>query len=320
MEKGGSNVADGPASTARSYSFGPFVLVPDQQLLMEGQTPVRIGSRPLELLAALVERPGELVSKADLVSRAWPDTFVEESNLKVNIAALRRTLGEASGGARYIATVNGRGYRFVSPVLASGPGAPSGKVDWPPGRSHNLPVPPTRLIGRAEAVEAILHQLDLSRLVSIVGPGGIGKTRVALAVADRVLASCEHGVWFVDLARVDGPAFVPGAIAAAIGLRAHSADIPLALKAFLRGRELMLVLDNCEHLIDAVASCVETILADTARVRILATSREPLRLAGERLHRLPPLETPSGSAGLVAADALAFPAVELFVERAAGRC
>ncbi|MFK8254185.1 ATP-binding protein [Ancylobacter terrae] len=303
---------------ARSYAFGPFVLVPEQQLLMDGQRPVRIGSRSLELLAALVERPGELVSKAELVSRAWPDTFVEDSNLKVNIAALRRTLGDVPGGARYIATVNGRGYRFVSPVRAFGRGSAPERADEPPARSHNLPVPPTRLIGRAAAVEAVLHQFDLSRLVSLVGPGGIGKTRVALAAADRLLARCEHGVWFIDLARVDSPAFVPGAIAAAIDLNVHSADIPLALQAFLRDRELMLVLDNCEHLADAVASCVELLLAGAARLRVLATSREPLRLAGERVYRLPPLEAPPLSRDLAAADALAFPAVELFVERAAG--
>src|SRR5262245_32592297 len=104
------------ASTSRSFSFGAFVLLPEQQLLMKGKTPVRIGGRALDILVALVERAGELVSKDELLSRVWPDTFVEESNLKVNVATLRRTLGEAPGGTRYIATVNGRGYRFVSTV------------------------------------------------------------------------------------------------------------------------------------------------------------------------------------------------------------
>ncbi|NMN71339.1 winged helix-turn-helix domain-containing protein [Rhizobium sp. 57MFTsu3.2] len=299
-----------------SYSFGPSVLVPERQSLMRDQTAVRVGSRALEILVALIERPGEPVSKAELVSRAWPDTFVEESNLKVNVAALRRVLGDAPDGTQYIATVSGRGYQFVFPVDISGHSDAS--VIATSARKHNLPVSATRLVGRDPAIDAIGHALEGSRLVTIVGPGGVGKTRLALAIADRLTTAYEHGVWFVDLATVNDATLVPSSIATAIGLRVHSANIKAAIAAFAADRDFMLVLDNCEHVVEAVAACADAILAAAARVRILATSREPIRVLGEQIHRLPPLETPPEASGLSAAGALAFPAVELFVERAAG--
>lgn len=305
------------SSAQRSFAFGPFVLVPGQQLLMNGDAQVRIGSRALEILAALVERSGELVSKGELISRAWPDTFVEESNLKVNVAALRRTLGEGPGGERYIATVNGRGYRFVSPVKVSGPEVVTRGSGATPARPHNLPVANARVVGRSEAIEAVLARFEDTRLVTLVGAGGIGKTTVALAAAERAVGTVEHGVWFVDLAPLRDPAFIPGAVAAALGLTIHSANTYAALSAFLLGRRLILVIDNCEHLIDAAATFAERILADAAGVRILATSREPLRARGEWAYRLSPLETPPVSPDSRAADIMAFPAVELFVERAA---
>lgn len=301
-----------------SYSFGPFVLVPERQSLTRALTAVRVGSRALEILTALVERPGELVSKAELEARAWPDTYVEQSNLKVNIAALRRALGEAPDGTQYIATVSGRGYRFVAPVLLSGHGDLAVPNRPHAARPHNLPVSTSRLVGRGDAVEAVLRALEVSRLLTIVGPGGIGKTRLALAVADRLTEAYEHGVRFVDLAAVNDAALVPTSVAAAIGLRVHSANIEAAIAAFAADRELLLVLDNCEHLIKAVATCAQALLANAARVRILATSREPVRVAGEHVYRLPPLQTPPKASELSAAHALAFSAVELFVERAAG--
>ena len=283
---------------------------------MEGSKPVRIGSRALEILLALVERSGELVGKEELRARVWPETFVEESNLKVNVAALRRTLGDGRGGVRYIETVSGRGYRFVSPVQILGDDAATHNDAPARLRAHNLPIPATRVLGRGQASDAILSMCEGARLVTVVGAAGIGKTTVALAVAARMAETIEHDVRLVDLAPVTDSALVPSAIAAAIGLTVHSADERSALRMFLRDRRLMLVLDNCEHIIDAAAICVRDILAAAAGVRILATSREALRAEGEMVYRLPPLETPPDSHELMAAEALAFPAVELFVERA----
>ena len=303
----------------RSYSFGPFILVPERQSLTKAGTTVRIGSRALEILVALVERPGELVSKAQLVSRAWPDTFVEESNLKVTVAALRRVLGDAPGDAQYIATVSGRGYRFVSTVRLTweGDGSVPTTAGAAGGRGSNLPISTTHLVGRSDALTSVFQGLDGSRLLTIVGPGGIGKTRLALAAAEQLATAYEHGIWFVDLASVSDAALVPTSIATALGLRVHSANIETAIAAYAADREMLLILDNCEHLIEASAACAERLLATTSRVRIVATSREALRISEEQIYRLPPLETPPKGRDLSAAEALAFPAVELFVERAA---
>ncbi len=301
-----------------SYSFGPYVLVPDRQSLMRDHTAIRIGSRALEILTALIERPGELVGKAELVSRAWPNTFVEESNLKVNVAVLRRVLGDAPDGTPYIATVSGRGYRFVFPVSVCGQNGATVPAKSGDARAHNLPVSTTRLVGREHAVDAIRDAFEASRLLTIVGPGGVGKTRLALAIADRLTAAFEHGIWFVDLATVNDATLVPTSIATAVGLRVHSASIKAAIAAFAADREFMLVLDNCEHVIESVAACAEALLAAAAKVRILATSREPLRVRGEQVYRLPPLETPPEVSEISADKALAFSAVELFVERAVG--
>src|SRR5262249_46945195 len=147
-------------------------------------------------------------------------------------------------------------------------------------RNHNLPIATTRIFGRADAIEAIQRDFAASRLVSIIGAGGIGKTTVALAVAERALGSNRDGVWLVDLAPLKDPALAPNAIATAIGLAAHSADALATLCEYLRDRGMLLVFDSCEHIIEAAALCADRILAKAPDVRILATSREPLRIRG----------------------------------------
>ena len=173
----------------RAISFGPFRLLAAQRLLLEGDKPVRLGSRAFDILAALVERAGEVVGKEELIARAWPQTFVEEANLKIQVSALRRALGDGQGGNRYIVTVPGRGYNFVAPVdLEEQPAGLAGADDSRQPAPHNLPFAMTRMIGREEAVAALVSRLSRQRLVTIVGPGGIGKTTVALAVAERMIA------------------------------------------------------------------------------------------------------------------------------------
>ena len=153
------------------------------------------------------------------------------------------------------------------------------------------------------------------RLVTVVGPGGIGKTTVALAVAERMIASYEHGVWLVDLAPLGDPRLVPSAVATVLGLEIHTEDPLAVLVAALRDKRMLLLLDNCEHVIDAVASLAAAVLSGAPGVNILATSREPVGVAGECEYRLAPLGSPQPSSGLTAAEAAAFPAVQLFVER-----
>jgi predicted ATPase/DNA-binding winged helix-turn-helix (wHTH) protein len=302
--------------TEPEAAFGPFRLLSAQRLLLEGDEPVRLGSRALEILIALVERSGELVSKDELVARVWPNIFVEESNLKVQVAGLRRALGDRRGSNRYLVTIPGRGYRFVAPVrVLEGPGAAAPRNAAGPG--HHLPARVTRMIDRRGTLKALAAQLPHHRLITIVGPGGIGKTTVALAVAEGLIEACRDGIRFVDLAPIVDPLQVPQSCAAALGLEIGSENPIPGLVAALRDKQMLLVLDNCEHVIETAAALAIRILRHAPDVQILATSREPLRAEGEYVHRLAPLQVPRTLAGLTAAKALGFPAVQLFVERAA---
>src|SRR5437763_14380664 len=301
-----------------AISFGPFRLIAAQRLLLEGDKPVRLGSRAFDILAALVERAGEVVGKGELITRAWPRTFVEDANLKIQISALRRALGDGQGGRRYIATIPGRGYNFVAPVRFEKPSRASLPATIVSAAAHNLPLAATRMIGREEAVASLVSRLSRERLLTIVGAGGIGKTTVALAVAERMIADYEHGVWLADLSPLGDPRLVPSAVATVLGLEVRT-DNPLpGLVAGLRDKRMLLLLDNCEHVIDAAASLAAAVLSGVPRVNILATSREPLGVAGEREHHLGPLGSPPTSSGLTAAEAAAFPAVQLFVECVTG--
>jgi len=304
------------ATATRSFAFGGFVLVPGRQALTKDGAPIRLGGRALDLLTVLVNRAGELVSKRELLARVWPDTVVEEGCLKVHMAALRRALGDVPAPAVYIATVSGRGYQFIAPVRAGEPPAAALVASTSRDRHHNLPVRHASILGRTEAIDLFFGELVDARLLSIVGASGVGKTTVALAVAEQALGSFQDGVWLVDLASLKGPDALPNAIAATLGLPWAGNDAATRLCESLRGKVLMLVLDNCDHLIDAAADWAHRILAATTCVKILATSREPLQIAGERVRRLPGLETPPLSSRPSAAQALCFPAVQLFLERA----
>jgi predicted ATPase/DNA-binding winged helix-turn-helix (wHTH) protein len=297
-----------------AIAFGPFRLHPDRRLLLKGDKPVLIGTRALEILIALVEHAGELVTKDQLVSRAWPNSVVEESNLRAQVAVLRKALHGGETDEHYIAAVPGRGYRFVATTLRSG--SPRADVEAK-SRKNNLPVRLTRLIGRAEVISVLGLRLQRRRFVTIVGPGGIGKTTVALAIGDDTSASHEDGVWLHDLAPLADPCLVSSTLAATLGFRLTSHSPTEELIGLLRDRRMLLIFDNCEGMVEAAADLVEKILKNAPNVRILATSREPLRAESESVHRLSPLDTPPAVAGLTAASALSFPAVELFVERIA---
>jgi DNA-binding winged helix-turn-helix (wHTH) protein len=179
---------------ARFFSFGAFKLVPDQQRLLCGDVPVRLGTRALAILSVLVEHAGELISKQDLMSRVWPDTFVAESNLKVNIAALRKALDGDNPQLSHIATVSGRGYRFVALVIV---GELENSLESRRRvRVSNLPISTKHIFGRCEVIQQVMGQLSRCRFLTIVGPGGIGKTTVSTAVAESLLQAYEHGICF----------------------------------------------------------------------------------------------------------------------------
>ena len=304
------------ASSEREASFGPFRLLPAQHLLLEGERPVRLGSRALEILIALVERAGELISKGELMARVWPDVVVEEGNLKTHVAVIRRILGDGQPGRRYLATVPGRGYSFVAPVEFSQPIKPATLASAGAQRTHNLPALQTRTVGRDNTIGALVDQLPRRRLITMVGAGGIGKTTVAVGVAEALIAAYEHGIRFVDLSPLREPHLVPGALASALSLAVDTNNAAQGLITYLADKRMLLVLDSCEHVIEAAAAVAEQILGGTSAIHILATSREPMRAKGERVHRLLPLEFPLELSDLTASEALAFSSVQLFVERA----
>ncbi|WP_425258824.1 ATP-binding protein [Rubrivivax sp. RP6-9] len=304
--------------------FGPFTLLPAQRVLLEAGQPLRLGSRAFDLLVLLVSRAGEVVPNAELLAAAWPNRVVEDGSLRVHIAALRKALGEGHQGQRYISNVPLRGYCFVAPVEShavpdavppsGGPVPPAAPAS---GMRHALPVSLTRVIGRDAVVAELAQRLREHRCVSIVGAGGIGKTTVAMALARAAGEGADGGpAVVVELAALEDGQLVPAAVASALGLVLPAASPLDALANFLRTRErLLLVLDNCEHLVGAVAELAEHLLLQAPGLRLLATSREALRIRGEWVHRLPSLPVPGQGGNL--AEALGSPAVQLFVERAA---
>jgi predicted ATPase/DNA-binding winged helix-turn-helix (wHTH) protein len=298
-------------------SFGPFRLYMAERLLERAGEPLELGNRALDILIALVERAGEVVTRKELISRVWPDLIVEEANLRVHIASLRKALGDGRDGARYITNVTGRGYCFVAPVTrsASQRSAPQAR-SLVSDRLRQLPARLTRMVGRDDTVRVLSAQLMTRRFVSIVGPGGMGKTTVAVSVAHALIDDFEGAVFFVDLGALTDPGLVPTAVASALGIMLQAQDPFLSLLAFLSDRRFLLLLDNCEHVIDAAAALAELVVSEARRTHILATSREALRAEGEHVHLLYPLDGPRNEVGLTAAEALTFPAVQLFMERA----
>jgi predicted ATPase/DNA-binding winged helix-turn-helix (wHTH) protein len=293
-------------------SFGPFRLFPKARLLEKNGDPVHIGGRALDILIFLAEHPGEVVNKRELVQHVWANVNVDEGSLRFHVTALRKALGDSA--ARYVVNVPGRGYCFTAPVAPSAAPLAALSAGGPP-RSHALPARLARMIGRDEATDKIAAQLARHRFVTIVGPGGIGKTSVAVAVGHRQLASFDGQVALVDFGALRDARLVPNAIASALGLTISSDDPLPGLVTFLRGKRMMLIFDSCEHVLDTLAPLTETIVREAPDLHVLATSRESFRTEIEQVHRLFPLDCPPQAAGLSAADVLAYPAAQLFVER-----
>ncbi|MBV8132059.1 MAG: winged helix-turn-helix domain-containing protein, partial [Alphaproteobacteria bacterium] len=301
---------------AKSFAFGPFRLLPARRMLLQDGKPARLGSRAFDILVTLVERAGETIRRDELIARTWRDTVVAEGALRVHVAALRKVLGDGRAGRRYIANHPGRGYTFVAPLIREDADSTAPPPNEAAG-TNNLPTTLTRVIGRDDVIAAIARQLARRRFLTIVGPGGIGKTTVAAAVADTVRASYKDGAWFVGLASLSDPGLVPSALGAALGIPALGGDPLRGLAAWLRDKTTLIVLDSCEHVIAAAATLAEAVLHAAPNVSILTTSREPLRAEGETVHRLAALEFPSASVDLTADDALRYSAVRVFNERAA---
>jgi DNA-binding winged helix-turn-helix (wHTH) protein len=295
----------------QALDFGHYRLLPAKRLLTQGGVPVPLSGRAFDILMILIERREDVVSKDELMRRVWGQTVVEENTLAVHLSALRKALRDGKQGMRYIGTVPRRGYKFVAPVEApcEDPAVAPQTI-----ASGQLPQVDALLIGRDAQLAAVADSLRAAPLVTLTGPGGIGKTRLAVAVGERVRSAFSDGVCWVDLAPVTDMALVAGTVAQALGLPLGSAPALAQLAASLKGQRRLLILDNCEQ-IAAGAADLAVALRDAKEVRLLATSLEPLGVAGERVERLEPLALPPPSAATTAA-ALEAPAVQLFLARA----
>ncbi|NWB97054.1 helix-turn-helix transcriptional regulator [Pseudomonas gingeri] len=302
-------------STVQAVHFGPYRIYPGQRLIMEGDQPLRLGRRAMDILLILLENAGNVVSKQQLIARIWPKSVVEDTNLRVHMAALRKALGDGQAGQRYIVTVAQRGYSFVAPFSLEAI-EQSPESDSPPPSGHNLPVRRTRMIGRQTLVATVVTQLPAQRFITLVGPGGMGKTTVALRVAEQLIGHYRDGIRLLDLAPISDPRMISAHLATLLGLNLHDSEPMSSLATFLRERRMLLVIDNCEHLVDAIALLCESILRGAPQVHILATSRESLRAEGECVQRLESLDCPPPVAALDRTQALTFSALQLFVERA----
>jgi predicted ATPase/DNA-binding winged helix-turn-helix (wHTH) protein len=292
-----------------TIAFGRFTVVCHRRELLAEGRPVELGGRALDTLLALLDARGTILSKDALMSRVWPDRVVEENNLAAQISGLRKVLG---ADRHLIRTVAGRGYQFTGEIrLTAAPAAGPA-----PPRTTNLPEALSELIGREAELGDVTALATEHRLVSLVGAGGIGKTRLGLEVARHLLPRFPDGVFVAELGPVSSPELVPATVASALGLTHGAGTVsPESVAAAVGTKQLLLVIDNCEHVIEAVAAMAEALLRASPGVSLLATSREPLRVSGEYVYRVPPLDVPAED-NQDTEDIFRHGAVRLFVSRA----
>ena len=296
-------------------SFGPFELWPDRRLLLRDSYPLKIGGRAFDLLHIFVDRAGGVVTKGELIDFVWPNVFVHDTNLKVTISSLRRLLGETAPHPTYIATIPGRGYRFIAPVIAlAEPTAEPFFAPVPPELSRLPPL--GEIVGRGREIGAAVEMLGQRRMVSIVGPGGIGKSTVAIAAARRLSEAFPDGVYFVDLSLTQDDQLVPTVVASALGVRGSPTDVTAAVVESVVNRRKLILLDNCEHVVRGVQALASRILESGAASRLLLTSRERIGTRDETLLLLGALPFPEGGVARTSEDALKYPAIQLFLLRA----
>ena len=307
--------SEAPAGIA----FGRFLLLPPRRELLADGRPVKLGGRAFDVLMALIEAHGAVVSKDALMARVWPDRIVEENNLQWQISTLRAAFG---ADRNLIRTVSGRGYQFTGKIsllprspnefARAGQVTPEVRAVLPP---TNLPEPISELVGRDDVLGEILSLASAHRLVTLTGVGGIGKTRLALAAARLLLPQFADGVWLAEFSPITDPGLVPATVASAIGLDLGGGKVSAQrVSQALAGQRLILVLDTCEHVIGAAAALAEAVLRAGGTLRLLATSREPLRAEGEWVYPVPPLTVPAENTE-DADDLLRYGGVRLFVDR-----
>jgi predicted ATPase/DNA-binding winged helix-turn-helix (wHTH) protein len=280
------------------YESGEWEVDLARRELRARGVPVPIGGRAFEIIEVLVQSAGELVTKNDLMGRVWPGAIVEDNTLQFHISAIRKALGPNRG---ILKTASGRGYRLLGAwTLRQASTSSADSIALEPVRSDaepfqtNLPAAASDLIGRTIAMQHLRGLLSAYRVVTLTGPGGIGKTKLALEVARGLFPSFQGDVRLVELVSLSDPGLVPSAAAAGLGLQLVGDEISAdSVARAIGAQKLLLVLDNCEHVIDAAAKFAETVVRMCSRTTILATSREILKIEGEHVYRVPPLDVPS---------------------------
>jgi predicted ATPase/DNA-binding winged helix-turn-helix (wHTH) protein len=289
------------------YRFGPFELQPDKRRLLKDGATISLRPRAFDLVVALVDRAGHLVTKDELLDRVWPKMVVEEAALHVQVSALRKVLG-----ADAITTVSGRGYQFTLPVTMG-----DGEAKGASRSKHNLPYQLTSFVGREQEIAQLEELVTANRLVTLTGAGGAGKTRLAIEVASRLIDAFSDGVWLVELAALSDPRLVPQAVAQALDVKEQpTRPVIETLSNYLDSKKLLLVLDNVEHLLEGCAHLVDEIVRRSPDITMLVTSRERLGMTGELTYRVPSLTVPGSIGTLTPENVSPYEAVRLLVERA----
>jgi predicted ATPase/DNA-binding winged helix-turn-helix (wHTH) protein len=305
------------ASANLVYAYEQWEIDLGRRELRSRGIPVPLGGRAFEIVTVLVQSASELVTKDHLMERVWPGVTVGEGTIHVHISAVRKALGPDRG---LLKTASGRGYRLLgnwTPQQREGTAPPvysslTRTSGAPP--ANNFPPVIKRLIGRAAACQFVRDLVSAYRVVTLTGPGGIGKTSLAIKAVRYLLPDFEDGGWLVELASLSDPGLVPSTVAATLELKLAGEISAESVARAVGGRHLLLVLDNCEHVIDAAANLAETFTRLCPHTTIVATSREVLRIDGESVYRVPPLEVPAP--GQAAPDyIMQYSAVELFVAR-----
>ena len=306
------------------YRFGQVEIRPDERRILINGQPANVGARAFDVLLALIDHRDRVVSKDELLEIVWPGLVVEENNLQVQVSTLRKLLGPQA-----LITIPGRGYRLALP-LETDSGAPPASMPKPAPtsaeRMHNLPAQLSSFVGRDREIGEIRSLLGAARLVTLTSAGGAGKTRLSLQVAAEVMGDYPDGVWFVELAPLLDERLVPQAVASVLGVTEEAGRPVLeALEKYVPDRQLLLILDNCEHLGRACAELAKKLLRSGPGVQILASSREQLHVAGETTYPLASLAVPvarhhandTGGAAISLEALTQYEAVRLFIDRAA---
>ncbi|WP_339504068.1 ATP-binding protein [Pseudomonas sp. RL_105y_Pfl2_101] len=291
-----------------AVGFGPFAFYRQQRLVTRDGQPLALGGRALDVLQVLAEHAGHYVSKQTLIAHVWPDSVVEAINLRVHIAALRRAFGDGRDGARYILNHPRQGYCLAVPL------AVQERVGSPfshPTERHNLPMRLSPVVGRDKVLGRLLAQVPRQAVTTVTGPGGVGKTTVVLRGAELLLEHFEDGAWFVDLAAVTDSSEVVAQVAGVLGVEQG------ALARCLEPCRMLLVLDGCEHVLDACRELVQAVAAAAPGVSLLLSSRAPLDVPDERVVSLPGLAVASPLEPAHQIEAC--PAVHLLIERVGAR-